>query len=131
MPLKMFIALGREFMRPGLVPEQNALAGHDFADAAQLQARKFFPPGIQQPDRVPAGHREQQFKVLTVGQRSQRRRLGARFVSTWLTPPGCLARSLAARETGSADFKISAPTLPASRICRKSPASPSLISSMA
>ena len=55
----------------------------------EFQPRKCLLPGIQQLDRVPAGHGEEQFKVLAVGQRRQRRRLVAvaMFVRTWLTCP--------------------------------------------
>ena len=80
---------------------------------------KFLLPGVQQFHRVAAGDREQQFKILAIGERGGERRLV------------CRACNFAARETGIARFNNSAPTPLAFKMCRKSPARPSLKSIMA
>ena len=120
-----------KFLRAGFVADQNPIARDNFPDATQFQFRKFLPPGVQQLHRVAAGNREQQFKILAVGQRGGKwcfwrgERPRERLVGS-LAPP-----SFAARETGIAPFNNSAPTPLAFKMCRKSPASPSLKSIIA
>src|SRR5580658_2336409 len=65
---EMSVAMRVQFVRAVPVAECDALAGDNFPDAAQLQFREFFLPGVQQFHRVPGGYREHQFKVLAVRQ---------------------------------------------------------------
>src|SRR5208283_5071430 len=66
---EMNVAMGCKRLGAGLVANGDAFVRRDFADATQFQFRKLFFPRIEQFHRVGARHREQQFKILAIGQR--------------------------------------------------------------
>jgi len=61
---------------PALSADQNSVAGDNFPDATQIQFRKLFFPRVEQFHRAGARHREQQFKILAIGQRRDERWFG-------------------------------------------------------
>ena len=79
----MNVAMGCERLDAGLVANRDAFPRRDFADATQFQFRKLFFPRVEQFHRVGARHREQQFKILAIGQRRDERRFGG---GTFLRP---------------------------------------------
>src|SRR5882672_9469616 len=62
-----------------LVAEFNASGGDDLPDAGQRHIGELFLPRVEQRDSVAAGDGEQEFKVLTVGERGEQRRFGGGF----------------------------------------------------
>src|SRR5438445_10711422 len=73
---EMYVAIGGQQSHPILVPNRDPLARRDFTDATQRHFGKLLPPGVEQRDRLAAGHREEQLKILPLGQRCQQRRFG-------------------------------------------------------
>jgi hypothetical protein len=59
----------RQRAHSGFVANADSLLGRDFADARQLYLRELLLPRIQQRDGITAGHGEQEFEILAVGQR--------------------------------------------------------------
>jgi hypothetical protein len=112
-----------EFVRR-FVADQNAVARDNFADAAQFQFGKLFFPGIQQFHRVTAATVNSNSKSSP----SVSAAANAGFAEGTFSRRAVLCR---AAEMGIAGFQSSAPTPLAFKMCRKSPASPSLKSIIA
>src|SRR5574341_759202 len=73
---EMNVAIGREGPHPAVVPDRYAFPGGNLSDASERQLRKLRFPGIEERHRFLAGDREEQFKILAVGQSGQKGRLG-------------------------------------------------------
>ena len=71
------------------VANGDAFIRRDFPDASQAQFRELFFPCIQQFHRVAARNREQQFKILAIGERGDERQFRERdFCALFPLPRG-------------------------------------------
>src|ERR1039457_6623034 len=73
---EMYVAMGRQRSHALLVPDGYPLARLDPADARQREPRELLLPCVKQRHGIAAGDREQQFKVLAIGQRRLQGRFG-------------------------------------------------------
>ena len=63
-------------------PTCTDIARDNFSDAAQFQFWKFLSPSVQHLHRAASRNGEQQFKILAVGERRERRRCDRRSPTT-------------------------------------------------
>ncbi len=82
----MIVAMFAEGSVAALVPDGDAFAGDNFADAAQFKPGESMLPGIEQFHGITAGNREKQFKIFAVGERMLKR---------FIWSGGCLSRRTA------------------------------------